>query len=280
MEGGALRGLFSAGVMDVLMEHGIEVDGVVGVSAGAAFGSNFVSRQHGRSLRYNKRFARDWRYCSLRSWWKTGNLFGADFAYHELPSQHDIFDNETFEQNPTEFHLVCTDVETGQAFYKRCDTGGHQFYDYVRASASMPMVSRVVEIDGKKLLDGGVADSIPLEYFEKMGFDRNIVVLTQPLGYRKRHNRFMPLMRISLRKYPKMIEALDQRHVMYNKQLEYVRRREEEGSALVIRPDTAVPIGHTSHNPDEMQAAYELGRQKCERMIEEIKTFVNEGKSK
>ncbi|MBQ6228668.1 MAG: patatin family protein [Prevotella sp.] len=274
LEGGAMRGLFSAGVMDVMMEHGIEFDGIVGVSAGAAFGCNYVSRQNGRSIRYNKMMAKDWRYCSIRSWLKTGDLFGAQFAYHEVPTRHDIFDNEAFEANPTAFYVVCTDVETGEAVYQRCEKGGHTFFDWVRASASMPMVSRVVPLDGRLLLDGGVADSIPLAFFEHEGYDRNVVILTQPAGYQKGHNRLMPLMRMSLRHYPNMVRALDQRHIMYNKELEYVAQREQAGAAYVIRPDSALRIGHISHDPAEMQAVYDEGRKKGEAVIADIKAFL------
>ena len=277
LEGGALRGLFSAGVMDVMMEHGITFDGVVGVSAGAAFGSNYVSGQPGRAIRYNKRFAKEWRYCSIRSWLATGDLFGAEFAYHIVPSQLDIFDNEAFENSTTAFYLVCTDVETGKAVYKRCDKGGHDFYDWVRASASMPFVSRIVELEGHKMLDGGVADSIPLRFMEDEGYSRNVVVLTQPEGYQKQHNRLMPLLRISLRKYPEMVEALDKRHLMYNEQTAYVKKREAEGDAFVIRPDAPLPIGHTSHDPEEMQHVYDLGRKKAEQKIQEIEDFLEKG---
>ena len=277
LEGGALRGLFSAGVMDVMMEHGITFDGVVGVSAGAAFGSNYVSGQPGRAIRYNKRFAKEWRYCSIRSWLATGDLFGAEFAYHIVPSQLDIFDNEAFENSNTAFYLVCTDVETGKAVYKRCDKGGHDFYDWVRASASMPFVSRIVELEGHKMLDGGVADSIPLRFMEDEGYSRNVVVLTQPEGYQKQHNRLMPLLRISLRKYPEMVEALDKRHLMYNEQTAYVKKREAEGDAFVIRPDAPLPIGHTSHDPEEMQHVYDLGRKKAEQKIQEIEDFLEKG---
>lgn len=277
LEGGALRGLFSAGVMDVMMEHGITFDGVVGVSAGAAFGSNYVSGQPGRAIRYNKRFAKEWRYCSIRSWLATGDLFGAEFAYHIVPSQLDIFDNEAFENSTTAFYLVCTDVETGKAVYKRCDKGGHDFYDWVRASASMPFVSRIVELEGHKMLDGGVADSIPLRFMEDEGYSRNVVVLTQPEGYQKQHNRLMPLLRISLRKYPEMVEALDKRHLMYNEQTAYVKKRETEGDAFVIKPDAPLPIGHTSHDPEEMQHVYDLGRKKAEQKIQEIEDFLENG---
>ncbi|MBO4821626.1 MAG: patatin family protein [Prevotella sp.] len=274
LEGGALRGLFSAGVMDVMMEHNITFDGVVGVSAGAAFGSNFVSQQQGRSIRYNKRFAKDWRYCSIRSWLTTGDLFGAEYAYHILPSKLDIFDNEAFEKSPMAFYVVCTDVETGKAVYKRCDKGGHDFFDWVRASASMPFVSRIVELEGHKMLDGGVADSIPLRFMESEGYSHNVVILTQPEGYQKQHNRLMPLLRFSLRKYPLMVEALDKRHLMYNEQTAYVRKREAEGDAFVIRPDAPLPIGHTSHDPEKMQHVYDLGRQMAKQKMQDLKAFL------
>lgn len=276
LEGGAMRGLFTAGLLDVMLEEGITFDGVVGVSAGAAFGINFVSGQKGRTIRYNKRFAKDWRYCSLRSWVTTGDLFGAQFAYHELPERYDPFDNEAFERSETEFHLVCTETTTGEAVYQRLQQGGHETFDWVRASASMPLVSKPVPLRGHLLLDGGVADSIPLAYFEQQGFERNIVILTQPKGYVKRHNRLMPLMRIGLRRYPAMVEALDRRHIMYNKQLELVEQREREGKILVIRPEQSLRIGHVSHDPDEMQAVYDIGKEMGRKKIQEIRQFVED----
>ena len=275
LEGGAMRGLFSAGITDVMMEAGIEPDGLIGVSAGAAFGCNYKSRQPGRAIRYNKRFARDKRYCSWLSWLKTGDLFNAEFGYHVIPTQYDIFDDKAFNENPMEFYVVCTDVTTGKAVYKRLSESSPITYDWIRASASMPLASKVVELEGQKVLDGGVADSIPLEYFERIGYDRNVVVLTQPAGFVKEHNPLMPLMRIALRKYPRMIEAMDKRHLMYNKQLEFVRKAEQEGRCLVIRPDEKIPIGHISHDPDNMQQVYDIGRQTGERFLERIKSFYN-----
>ena len=273
LEGGAMRGLFTAGIIDVMMEHGVEPDGLIGVSAGAAFGCNYKSRQPGRAIRYNKRFAKDKRYCSWQSWWKTGDLYNADFGYHVIPTQYDIFDDAAFEANPMAFYAVCTNVETGEAVYKQLENAGQLTYDWIRASASMPLASKVVELEGMKVLDGGVADSIPLEYFESIGYERNVVILTQPDGYVKEHNKLMPLMRIALRKYPKMIEAMDKRHLMYNKQLVYVYQAEEAGRALVIRPDAKLPIGHISHDPEEMQRVYDIGREMGERRIEEIEAF-------
>jgi len=273
LEGGAMRGLFTSGIIDVMMEAGIEPDGLIGVSAGAAFGCNYKSRQPGRAIRYNTRFARDKRYCSWQSWWKTGDLYNAEFGYHIIPTQFDIFDNKAFEENPMEFYAVCTDVTTGKAIYKRLTESTPLTYDWIRASASMPLASKVVELEGMKILDGGVADSIPLAYFEQIGYDRNVVILTQPEGYIKEHNRLMPLMRIALRNYPNLIKALDQRHIMYNQQLEYVRQAELDKRCLVIRPDQKLPIGHISHNPDEMRHIYEMGREMGERELHKIKAF-------
>lgn len=273
LEGGAMRGLFTAGIIDVMMEHGVEPDGLIGVSAGAAFGCNYKSRQPGRALRYNKRFAKDKRYCSWQSWWKTGNLYNAEFGYHVIPTQYDIFDNAAFDENPMAFYAVCTDVDTGEAVYKQLEKATPLTYDWIRASASMPLASKVVELEGMKVLDGGVADSIPLAYFESIGYEKNVVILTQPDGYLKEHNRLMPLMRVALRNYPKMIEAMDKRHLMYNKQLVYVYQAEEAGRALVIRPDKKLPIGHISHDPEEMQRVYDIGRETGEKWIEKIKRF-------
>ena len=276
LEGGAFRGLFTSGIIDVMMAHDVWPDGLIGVSAGAAFGCNYKSRQAGRAIRYNKAYAHDPRYSGIRSLLTTGDYFNAQFAYHTMPRQLDVFDNEAFNANPMQFYAVCTDVETGKAVYKHLEQASDTTYDWIRASASMPLVSRVIDLEGYKLLDGGVADSIPLAYFESIGYDRNVVILTQPEGYLKEHNKLMPLLRLSLRKYPKMIEALDQRHLMYNRQLDYVSEAEREGRCLVIRPKESLPIGHISHNPDEMQRVYDMGREEGERRIADIIRFYNE----
>jgi predicted patatin/cPLA2 family phospholipase len=273
LEGGAMRGLFTAGITDVMMEAGIEPDGLIGVSAGAAFGCNYKSRQIGRAIRYNTRFAKDPRYSGLRSLLKSGDYFNAQFGYHIVPKQYDIFDDETFEQNPMEFIVVCTDVETGKAVYQPLTKADYECYEWIRASASMPLASKVVEVGGYKLLDGGVSDSIPLAYFESIGYDRNVVILTQPEGYEKKRTKLMPLMRIALRKYPKMIEAMDKRYIMYNQELAYVRQAEQEGRCLVIRPEEKIPIGHISHDPDEMRQVYNIGRKAGEKYINDMKDF-------
>jgi predicted patatin/cPLA2 family phospholipase len=273
LEGGAMRGLFTAGIIDVMMEAGVEPDGLIGVSAGAAFGCNYKSRQPGRAIRYNTRFAKDARYSGLKSLLTTGDYFNAQFGYHIVPYQYDLFDVGTFEQNPMEFIVVCTDVLTGQAVYHKMDRVDYDELEWLRASASMPLASKVVEVAEHKLLDGGVADSLPLAYFESIGYDRNVVILTQPEGYVKHRTKLMLLMRIGLRRYPEMIQAMDRRYLMYNRELEFVRQAEREGRCLVIRPDEKLPIGHISHDPEEMKHVYQIGREMGDRYIERIKAF-------
>ena len=274
LEGGALRGLFTAGVMDVLMEAGVAFDGVVGVSAGACFGCNYKSGQAGRVLRYNLRFAHDLRYCSLWSLLTTGGIFGPRFAYRTLPQKLDIFDVEAFDLSPMEFHLVATDVDTGEAVYRRFDRFCDEMYDWILASSSMPIVSRVVEIGRQRLLDGGIADSIPLRYFEDQGFGRNVVVLTQPLGYEKNELSHQRFIRCALRRYPKLIEAWIHRHEMYNAELRYIAEREASGSALLLYPSEKLPIGHISHSRERMQLTYDLGRECAEKRLDEIVKFL------
>ena len=269
-----MRGLFTAGVLDAMMAHGMTVDGVIGVSAGAAFGCNLKSRQAGRVLRYNLRFCRDWRYASWRSLLLTGNFFGAEFCYRTLPEKLDPFDAAEFSRSPMEFHLVCTDVVDGKPVYRRCDTADAKTMEYIRASASMPLVSRMVELDGKKFLDGALSDSIPLEYFEGIGFWRNVVVLTQPEGYTKKPPRLMPLLKIVYRRYPKLVELAATRHLKYNAQLEYVRRAEAAGRALVIRPSERLPIGRISHDPEALRAVHDLGVAAAEKRLDEIRGFL------
>ncbi len=274
LEGGAMRGLFTAGVTDVLMEEGITFDGAIGVSAGAAFGCNLKSGQIGRALRYNTTYCNDPRYCSFRSLLKTGDLYGAQFCYDEIPYKLDPFDVEAYNRNPMAFYVVCTDVETGKPVYQNCPVSNAESMQWFRASASMPLVSRVVEVGGYHLLDGGVSDSIPLRYFESIGYRRNLVILTQPEGYRKRPNKALPLMRIALRKYPNLINAIAGRHNVYNDQLRYVAQQEAAGAALVLRPKAALPVSHTEKDPEKLREAYRMGRACATENLDRIRAFL------
>ena len=269
-----MRGLFTAGILDVLLEEGVAFDGLVGVSAGAAFGCNFKSRQAGRAIRYNLKYAKDIRYYGLCSWLTTGNLFNTEFAYHTLPDKLDPFNHAAFERNPMEYHLVATDVLTGKAVYKKIEQGGDSLYEWLRASASMPIASQVVDVDGYRLLDGGISDSIPLRYFQEQGYERNLVILTQPLGFEKKPMRMMPLFKCFLRHYPELTRALAHRHEMYNEELSFLAQEEKKGNTLVICPEETLPIGRMSSNREKMQRTYLLGRETAQRRLEEIKAFI------
>ena len=274
MEGGAMRGLFTCGVMDVLMENGIRFDGAAGVSAGAVFGSNYKSKQIGRPRRYNKRFCRDPRYGSLRSLLKTGDLYDADFCYRELPDVLDLFDSETFKSNPMEFYVGATDAHTGQCLYHKCTDGGETDIQWMRASASMPLVSRPVAVDGHLLLDGAISDSVPFAFMESLGYNRNVIVLTQPAGYVKRKSAALPLMRLLLRRYPAVVQALAVRHEMYNQQMAEIKRCEEAGTSFVIRPAQTLGIRRTENNPDELERVYQLGRAEAEKNLAALQGFL------
>lgn len=275
MEGGAMRGMFTAGVTDVFMENGIKFDGAVGVSAGAAFGCNYKSEQPGRVIRYNTRFCRDSRFCSLRTLLRTGDIFGAEFCYHEIPEKLDVFDFRTFAESPMEFYVVCTDAETGKPIYHKCVKADYNELEWIRASASMPIVSRVVEVGGKKLLDGGISDSIPLKFMEKSGYDRNVTILTQPRNFVKPPSNMANKMKPLFRRYPEIVHAMNRRHKMYNAELKYIRRAEQEGRTFVIAPPEKLPVGHIEHNPDVLREVYRIGRNTANKHIEEVKKFIN-----
>ncbi len=275
LEGGGMRGLFTAGAIDVMMEAGLSYGALVGVSAGACFGCNYKSNQPGRVLRYNLAYCKDPRYCSLRSLIKTGNLFGTDFCYYEIPDKLDLFDVETFEKNPMAFYLVCTDMETGEPVYHQCtSTRNPGEMEWIRASSSLPFVAKPVELDGRIYMDGGVSDSIPVRFAESLGYAQNVVVLTQPEGYVKEPSSMMKLIRIQFRKYPNFVQAMKRRHEMYNETISYIRAQEQAGNVLVIRPPEALPVGRVEHDPEKLKLAYQMGREAAMKVLDSLKAFV------
>ena len=275
MEGGAMRGMYTAGVIDVFMENNIEFDGAVGVSAGAVFGCNFISHQIGRVIRYNKRFCNDKRFCSLHSLIRTGDLFGVDFCYNEIPNNLDIFDTDTFSSSNTDFYVTCTDVKTGKPVYHLCTDGGAEDLTWMRASASLPIVSKDVSIGDSIYLDGGMSDSIPIKYFQEIGYDKNVIILTRHLEYEKKKNKFLPLIKLKYRKYPDFITAVSQRHIHYNDTLEYIKKEEAAGRVYAIRPSEPITISGTSRNPDELEYVYQLGRKDALSVLSDIKNFLS-----
>lgn len=275
LEGGAMRGLFTAGVIDEMMEQGVRYDGCIGVSAGAAFGCNYKSHQIGRVLRYNKRFAHEKKYCSWYSWLTTGDLYGADFCYHKLPDELDIMDVKTYNSDPMHFYVTATDTATGKAVYHELDHLDDEAYEWMRASASMPVVSRPVRLMGRSLLDGGISDSIPVKFFESIGYTRNVVVLTQPRGYRKGAQSGMKILARLLKQYPAIVKDLKERHIVYNRELDYIDQREKEGKLFVIAPPHELKIGRTEHDTERMDEVYQIGRQTMKEHISELNQFLN-----
>ena len=274
LEGGGMRGLFTAGVIDVLMEQGITFPCAVGVSAGACFGVNIKSLQIGRALRYNLQMMGNPQYMGLRSYLRTGDYVSAEYAYHTVPMQIDIFDRETYARHPMQFHLVCTDVDTGEPVYRNIDHIDYNELEWIRASASLPMVSNPVCLDGRRLMDGGLSDSIPLKYMEQQGYERNLVVLTQPLGYRKPAVAHPWVYKLLCRKYPRMVEALVNRPERYNAQLEYVEQQAAAGRTFLIAPPSKLAIGRIEQNADKLKCCYELGRQACEAQLPQLLDFL------
>lgn len=280
LEGGAMRGLFTAGVLDVFMINDIVFDGAIGVSAGAAFGCNIKSKQIGRVLRYNMAYCRDRRHASIASLLLTGDLFGSKFNYDLLPNHLDIWDSETFAKNPMEFYCVATDCKTGNALYHKCSDGKQDDLLWIQGSASMPMVSKPVHVDGHDLLDGGISDSIPLHYFETIGYNRNVVVLTQPLGYQKQpySSNMAKLLKFSLYKTPAVYEKIMHRHEAYNACIASILEKEKAGEIFVIRPPEPLNISSVCREPDEYRRVYNLGKNTALQQLEALKKFLGTSK--
>ena len=253
LEGGAMRGMFTAGVLDVLMEHNIQLDGAVGVSAGAVFGCNYKSHQIGRTIRYNTEYCTDKRYAT--------------------------FDTEAFRENPMDFFVVCTDVRTGEPIYRKCRTGDAEDIQWMQASASMPLAAKIVKIGHYQLLDGGVADSIPVRFFESIGYKRNLIILTQPKGFVKQKNKMLPLIRARYVRYPAFVEAVADRHQRYNETLAYISMLEQSGRAFVIRPPIPLEIPSMERDPAQLRRVYETGRAVAQIQIDKIAAYVEECKA-
>ncbi len=273
LEGGAHRAIYTAGVLDTLLENGISFDGVIGVSAGAIHGCAFVSKQRGRSISYTLKYANDKRYMSFYSLITTGNMVGEQFCYHELPEKLFPFDHQTFETSKTKFYVTCTNLQSGKAEYIYCDELRHKM-PYLRASASMPFVSKISRINGVAYLDGGIADSIPVKAFQALGYDKCVVVQTRAAGYQKGKNKLSWLAHIMYRRYPNFVRAIENRHIMYNRELAEIEQMQNDGKVLVIRPSRNIKISHTEKNLDVLRQVYELGRADTLARLPQIKQFL------
>lgn len=275
LEGGGMRGMYTAGVLDVFMEEGIMPDGIIGVSAGAIHGCNFLAEQYGRSVRYNLKYINDKRYVSLKSLITTGDLFNVEFCYDTIPNELNKFDYEKFKENAKDvpFYVGCTNVETGQPEYIRC-TDLKEEMPYLRASASLPLVSKIVEVDGKKLLDGGVSDSIPVAYFRGIGYKKNIVVLTRPEGYEKKTDPSIGVVEKVYSKYPEFVETCRERSESYNRSVDYIEYYERHGQNIIIRPSKNIKIGRVEKDVRKLKYMYKLGRYDTKKKLEQIKEFM------
>ncbi len=272
LEGGAMRGMYTAGVLDVFMENNIKVDGIIGVSAGVLFGVNYLSNQNGRAIRYNKRFVKNSNYMGLKSLLLTGNVVNKEFAFYEVPFKLDVFDNEEYIKSKVPFYATITNLNTGKPEYIEIKDVFKQM-EVLRASSAMPYVSKIVEYEKEKYLDGGISDSIPVEKCRELGFEKVIVVLTRTLEYRKKKsNTFFPKLKYS--KYPNFVKTLNVRYKMYNETVDKIIDLENKKEIFVIRPSRKVKIKRIERDEDKLQEMYDLGREDCKNKVESLREWL------
>ena len=277
VEGGGLRGSYSGGILDVLADKEIKFGGACGTSAGATHLCSFLSGQIGRNFRVDTVHSKSSRYMSFKNLLLTGDYFAFDYCYKQIPYKIDPFEFDKFSEQcqETEFRVCVTDVETGLASYPRIlDYRNEDEMNYIRASASLPLLSKVVEIHGKKFLDGGVADSIPFEPMFKSGFERAVVILTRPLGYRKKLNKGLPLVKLAFRNYPKFVEAVATRHIRYNQALDKLAKLESEGKVFIYRPSRLINISQIESNKKKIAELYELGKKDALKKMHDLLKFL------
>ena len=276
LEGGSLRGLFTAGVLDVFMENDIEIDEIVGVSAGALFGVNYFSNQKGRVIRYTKKYSGDKRYMSLSSLILTGNYINKNFAFYKVTKELDIFDNEEFKKANKKYYAVVTNIETGKPEYLKIESPVDQL-EILRATSAIPLVSKIIKINNKKYLDGGVSDSIPV-YYNKDKYDKNIVILTQPLNYKKKPLSKIKerLIKLKYHKYPNLINIMLNRYKRYNKLLDEIKEMEEKGEIFVIRPNKNLNIKINETNHDKLDEIYNIGVTVAQNKIKDLKKYLED----
>ena len=272
LEGGAMRGVYTAGVLDVLLDHDIKADGIIGVSAGVLFGVNYLSKQRGRAIRYNKKYVNDKRYMGITSLLKTGNIINKEFAYYEVPFKLDIFDEEAYEKSDTDFYATVTNIETGKPEYIKITNVFRQM-EVLRATSAMPFVSQTVTLNHKQYLDGGISDSIPIDQCRNMGYDKIIVILTRPLDYRKKKsNTWITKLRYS--QYPNLVQAINTRYQNYNSSLETILDLENKKEIFVFRPSKLINIKRIEKDPEKLQEMYDLGVEDCKNRIHNLKTYL------
>ena len=274
LEGGGMRALFTAGVLDALLDiKELDIDGIVGVSAGALFGVNYVSGQKERAIRYNKKYARDKRYMGFYSWITTGNAVNEEFAFYEIPFKLDVFDQEKFKESKIDFHVVMTNIENGQAEYILIEDVLEQM-EYLRATSALPFASKIIEINGKKYLDGGISDSIPIDYCESLGYDKIILILTRPEDAHK-NDKLSFLYKLVYRKYTNLVERLINMGKDYEIVLKKIKDLENKNKIFVIRPPQVLKIGRLEKNEDKIQNVYDIGLNTGKKEIDNLLKYLN-----
>lgn len=274
LEGGGMRGMYTAGVLDTLMNMNIYADATVGVSAGAVFGCNYKSRQIGRTIRYNTAYCKDRRYASMKNWVKTGSVYDPEFAYEKIPNELDVFDRATFKESPMRFTVVCTDMETGTPAYFDCTEGGRRDLELMRASAAVPVALSAVEVEGRRFVDGGITDAVPYRRALSYGYEKTVVILTQPRGYIKEPNKLMPFLKRYYKDYPMLVRALEERHNMYNRQREELALLEEEGKIFVIRPSESVALPVVERDEKRLKRIYSIGCEDMKKELDRLKKYL------
>ncbi|MGN0161574.1 MAG: patatin family protein [Lachnospiraceae bacterium] len=274
LEGGGMRGIYTAGVLDVFMDEKMHFDGVIGVSAGAIHGCTFVAGQRGRNLRYYKKYCNDKRFMSFRNVLLTGDIAGEQFCYHDLPERLDPFDYESFLANDTKFYVTCSNLKTGRAEYIQLRDMKEEI-DLLRASASLPYVSRIVRTKGLELLDGGCTDSIPVAAFRNMGYEKSVVVLTRHRGYVKPDEK-KGLGKVFYGKYPEFVKAMENRPKVYNRTLKDIEELEKQGKIFVIAPSEPLQIGRLEKDPEKLQEVYDIGMKDALEQMEALKIWMTQ----
>lgn len=272
LEGGAMRGVYTSAVIDTFLDENIKVDCIIGVSAGALFGVNYVSKQKGRGLRYNKKYINNKNYMGLWPLITTGNIVNKEFAYKKIPNELDIFDENTFKKSSTKFFATITNIKTGLPEYIHITDTKKQI-DAFRASGSMPFVSQIVEYNQNKYLDGALGDSIPVLKAKEMGYEKIIVVLTQPINYQKKKNPQW-LAKVFYKKYPNLINSINTRYLKYNETLEVIKELEKKKEIFVIRPSEKLNIKRIEKNINKLEKVYKLGTKDTKKIIQKLKNYL------
>lgn len=275
LEGGGVRGTYTSGVLDFMLDHDLKLPYVIGVSMGACNGASYISGQKGRSLDIALKYVRDKRYISYRRWLRTGNLFGMDFIFGDIPERLIPFDFDGYFESGIEFVAGTTNCLDGKPLYHAMDRRS-SFNQLIQASCSIPGINDHVTFNNTPLVDGGVSDSVPVEKALADGCDKIIVVLTRVDGYVKKPYKFTGLLKAKYRKFPMVIKAIEQRHIGYNKKMATIKKLEEEGRALVIRPTKEVKVSQADRRLDRIQAIYDLGYNDTAELYQKICSFIEE----